>query len=136
MEADPLEIAREAVALAEKATKGPMRCVQDHDCTRDGRRGGAPMQEVCVGETRIARCTIYSTSADGELFAHAGTHYGTLARALLAKHAEVGRLREALMVLEDNAGDMAERAGSSADAAAFRCLVEIARAALAQEAGK
>lgn len=61
---------------------------------------------------------------------------GTLARALLAKHAEVGRLREALMVLEDNAGDMAERAGSSADAAAFRCLVEIARAALAQEAGK
>ena len=59
-----------------------------------------------------------------------------LAQALLAKHAEVGRLREALMVLEDNAGDMAERAGSSADAAAFRCLVEIARAALAQEAGK
>ena len=136
MEADPLEIAREAVALAEKATKGrwfwnhvgdDLNVDAEHGPPYYGTRGILNAHEGYDGDNLFA---------DGTLCAHAGTHYGTVARALLAKHAEVGRLREALMVLEDNAGDMAERAGSSADAAAFRCLVEIARAALAQEAGK
>ena len=53
--------------LVGKATKGNKRIVLDHVLTKDGGGEGEPSQELFAGNTSIARFTIYSKMADGEL---------------------------------------------------------------------
>lgn len=91
---DPAALAREAIELADQATPGPwmydvgeMQWLPSpskrYDAT-EGRKGW-------VGEA--------SNHFDGAFVAHAGTHYATLARAVLALTEERDALRAALSEL-------------------------------------
>lgn len=81
--ADPYEIAREALRLAEKATPGPM-WADDTGHLRYASRDGIDDADIATFWTDDER-----EREDAPFFAHAGTHYAAVCRALLAQRAVV-----------------------------------------------
>jgi hypothetical protein len=61
-------------ALLVKATLGECAVFLDKILTKDGGGRGEPTQELVVGGTNIARLTIYSKLADGELLSLLRNH--------------------------------------------------------------
>ena len=87
-----LDLAREAIALAEKASPGPWVSVPSPRLF--GNRGNVYQQ---VGDGQTGLPSLQKTTVENCAFiAHAGTHYREISAALLSRDAEVARLREAL----------------------------------------
>lgn len=93
---DPASLAREALALAEKAVHGPYT-VRSHGTPnlRDIDMPGGTLASVAVWRSGVPgrNGEAYATA---RFLAHAGTHYATLARALLDAEERAVRL-EALL---------------------------------------
>lgn len=97
--ADPYEIAREALELAEKATPGPWTpCGANDGKCSCGLVWSRPA-DLCVTACHHIECPDEQHSYGGykhaqltanqHMIAHAGTHYAALCRALLAQRAVV-----------------------------------------------
>lgn len=80
-EQDAVAAAREAVALAEKATPGPWDEQYVYDAVRHIARN---CRDINLGGEDCEFA--WDRYEDSPLIAHAGTHYATVARALLAAH--------------------------------------------------
>ena len=109
MPADVRKLAQEAVELAGKATPGPW--VQsdpefgDHDtshfiCSGDKEDPAAPL--VATAEPRMDSV---QAMGDAGLIAHAGTHYATIARALIEALDERDEARRNYQFMVDRAAD-------------------------------
>ena len=89
MPADPRRLAQEAIELAAKATPGKWLAVYAPGDVRKPDRAGWPTTGVPICAVAL-RQRVYSDmdggsfpAADQQLIAHAGTHYATIARALI-----------------------------------------------------
>lgn len=105
----PIDLAREALALAEKATPPPWRWaawgddpsrIDTLEADAKHRPNWKPSEPEWVA---MLKCRIlsldeplehsgYRGREDGDLIAHAGTHYAALARALIAAEERVAQL--------------------------------------------
>jgi hypothetical protein len=130
-----LAIAREAKELAGKATKGPMRAIRTTGPTGGGNvywRVESWSEDLLVMNTRgrpiagqrIASIDHWSSedSGNANLFAHAGTHYATLAEGYEKAHSALRKcagvmsgalmsksaLVEALEAIKDAIGPLEE----------------------------
>lgn len=89
MPADPRALAQEAIELAGKATPGKWLATYAPGDVRKPDRAGWPTTGVAICAV-APRQRVYSDTdggsfpaADQQLIAHAGTHYATIARALI-----------------------------------------------------
>lgn len=99
-----LTAAREAVELGEKATKGPWDAYYVHDAVRHIARN---CRDMWLGGED---CTFrWDRNNDADLIAHAGTHYATVSRALIAQADEATALRARVAELEEALREISSR---------------------------
>jgi len=90
---DAARLARVAVALAAKATPGPWSIALDHEDEDHDHifANQVPGDFVATVDCNEERTPAHDGREDARLIAHAGTHYGMLARALLAEQTRADR---------------------------------------------
>lgn len=110
--ADLPDIAREALALAEKATPGARTVYRCQFCDTDLEYEWACGFDGQTLDASRDQCNHTLPLGDASPYAHASAHYATLARAFLAERERAERLEKALRYLRNEAAGcwgMAER---------------------------